>query len=143
MDSNRESSQTLPRAQHLDESLNLQRPLQGSMVSPQDDETMTDLSEVYGVLRGDAKVIVGDLQGGVRMWREAAAANVAAAGFLLILALTAFRQFSPMSLEGAVIIAAQVGLAGVLLAMAGFGFRKYSTLTRRYAGLFQRAKKLV
>jgi hypothetical protein len=68
---------------------------------------------------------------------------VATAGFVLILALTAFRQFSPITLEGAIIIAADMVLAAVLLAMAGLGFRKYFALSRRYAGLFERAQKLV
>jgi hypothetical protein len=106
-----------------------------------DNPEVAELSEIYDVLKTDAKTIVDDLQGGVRMWREAAGANAAAAGFILILTLTTF-HYGPSGLEGAILITAQVLLAAVLLGFSVFGFRRYFQLARRYRGLFQRAEKL-
>jgi len=113
------------------------------MDSPKENDSpeVAQLSEIYDVLKTDAKTIVDDLQGGVRMWREAAGANAAAAGFILVLALTTFR-YGPAGPEGTAIIAAQLVLAVVLLGFSAFGFRKYFELSRRYRGLFQRAEKL-
>jgi hypothetical protein len=105
------------------------------------DADVEELSEIYDVLRSDAKKIVNDLRGGVVMWREAAGANLAAAGFITILALTTFR-YGPSGFEGTVIFAAELILAAVMAGLAAFGLRKYFTLTRRYQGLFQRAEKL-
>jgi len=106
-----------------------------------DDREVTELSEVYDVLRSDAKAIVEDLRGGVTMWREAAGADVAAAGFILILALTTL-HYGPSGTEGWFLIAAQLVLAAVLIAFAVFGFRKYFALTKKYKGLFERATTL-
>jgi hypothetical protein len=107
-----------------------------------EDQEFERLSQFYDALRSDAKSIVLDLQGGVTMWREAAGANLASAGFLVILALSSFRLYSPLGLETTLIIAAQLALAAVLFAMATFGLRKYFRLRKRYGGLFERAKKL-
>ena len=111
------------------------------MTVSQDDAEVEELSEIYDVLKTDAKTIVDDLHGGVRMWREAAGANAAAAGFILILALTTLR-YGPSGIEGAAVITAQLIIAAILLGLSVFGFRKYSRLARRYQGLFQRAEKL-
>jgi hypothetical protein len=107
-----------------------------------DDLEVKELSEIYDVLAGDAKQIVDDLEGGVRMWREAAGANAAVAGFVIILALTTYRFSLPGGTEGAAIIAAELALAAVELGLAAAGLRKYFRLRRRYEGLFERAKKL-
>lgn len=100
------------------------------------------LSEIYDVLAGDAKQIVDDLQGGVRMWREAAGANLAVAGFVFVLALTTYQTSYPGGIEGAATILAELALAAVMLGLAVVGLRKYFRLRRRYEGLFERAKKL-
>ena len=105
------------------------------------DSEVAELSEIYDVLRSDAKTIVDDLRGGVTMWREAAGANVAAGGFIIILALTTF-HYGPPGIEGTILITAQAILALVLIGFAAFGFRKYLQLTRRYQGLFERVRKL-
>jgi hypothetical protein len=107
-----------------------------------DDLEVKELSEIYDVLAGDAKQIVGDLEGGVRMWREAAGANAAVAGFVLILALTTYHFSAPGGIEGVAIIAAELVLAAVELGLAAAGFRKYFRLRRGYERLFERAKKL-
>jgi hypothetical protein len=107
-----------------------------------DDLELEKLSEIYDMLAGDAKQIVADLEGGVRMWREAAGANAAAAGFVLILALTTYHYSSPGGLEGVAVILAELVLAAVMLGLAAMGFRKYFRLRSRYEGLFERAKKL-
>ena len=106
-----------------------------------DDAEIGELSEIYDELRGDAKTIVQDLKGGVAMWREAAGANVASAGFILILALTTW-HYGPSGLEGTILIVAQLVLAAVLLGFAVFGFRKYFRLVRKYQGLFKKAEQL-
>ena len=111
-------------------------------MSGQDDETeVAELSEIYGVLRDDAKTIVNDLRGGVAMWREAAGANVATAGFLLILALTTW-HYGPSGMEGTVLMGAQLVLAAVMLGFAAFGFRRYFHLARKYQGLFKKVEQL-
>ena len=107
-----------------------------------DDVEVNKLSEIYDVLAGDAKQIVYDLEGGVRMWREAAAANLAVAGFVLILALTSYHYGSPGGAEGAATILADLVLAVIMLGLATLGFRKYFRLKRRYQGLFERVQKL-
>jgi hypothetical protein len=111
------------------------------MSGPDDETEVAELTEIYGVLRDDAKTIVNDLKGGVVMWREAAGANVATAGFLLILALTTW-HYGPSGLEGTVLIGAQLVLAAVMLGYAFFGFRKYFHLVRKYQGLFKKADQL-
>ena len=112
------------------------------MADPQDDRDLNSLSDIYSILKGDAKHIVRDLEKGVVMWREAAAANVAAAGFLLILAQTGYRFFSMTTGEGLAIVIAELALAAFLFALAGHGFRKYFKLRKKYAGLFEKAKSL-
>jgi hypothetical protein len=111
------------------------------MPGTDDDVEIGELSEIYDELRGDAKTIVQDLKGGVTMWREAAGANLASAGFILILALTTW-HYGPSGLEGTILIVAQLVLAAVLLGFAVFGFRKYFRLVRKYQGLFKKAEQL-
>jgi hypothetical protein len=111
------------------------------MARTDDDVEIGGLSEVYDVLKDDAKTIITDLQGGVTMWREAAAANLAVAGFLFILALTTY-HYGPSGVEGTLTIAFEIILAVVSLGFSAFGFRKYFRLRSRYQGLFERAKKL-
>jgi len=106
-----------------------------------DESEVAQLAEIYDLLRDDARTIVSDLKGGVKMWREAAGANVAAAGFILILALTTW-HYGPSGPEGTVLIGAQLVLAVVMMGFAVFGFRKYFALVRRYQGLFKRAEQL-
>lgn len=106
-----------------------------------DDVEVKELSEIYDVLADDAKQIVDDLKGGVRMWREAAGANLAVAGFVLILALTNY-HYGLGGVEGTAIIVSELVLAALMLCLAAVGLRKYFRLARRYEGLFERAKKL-
>jgi hypothetical protein len=111
------------------------------MPGPDGDAEVEELSEIYGVLKDDAKTIVNDLRGGVAMWREAAGANAGTAGFLFILALTTW-HYGPSGLEGTLLIGAQLVLAAVMLGFAILGFRKYFRLVRKYQGLFKKAEQL-
>ena len=111
------------------------------MPGPDGDTEVEELSEIYGVLSDDAKTIVNDLRGGVAMWREAAGANIATAGFLFILALTTW-HYGPSGLEGTLLVGAQLTLAAVMLGLAIIGFRKYFRLVRKYQGLFKKAEQL-
>lgn len=119
------------------------------MDSPEEDGELGALADIYDLLKGDAKQIVVDLEGGVAMWREAAAGAFASAGFLVILAFTSFNPSSgnPLNFWGTVGRDLYLVLAAVLtVTMLGFGvygFRKYYQLRRKYAGLFSRAAKLV
>jgi hypothetical protein len=113
------------------------------MTVSENQEELGSLSDMYDELKRDARTIIADLRGGVAMWREAAAANLAAAGFLLILALTTYEKIGGVGFsEGTVLTAAQIVLAFVLIGFATIGFQKYFQLRRKYAGLFDRAKKL-
>jgi len=108
-----------------------------------EDEELDQLSDIYSVLREDAKTIILDLEGGVAMWRESAAGAAASAGFVLILILTAFRFYPPgNSIEGWVYVigSALVGVAMALISVVGF--RKYFQLRKKYSSLFQKAEKL-
>jgi hypothetical protein len=107
-----------------------------------DEEELDSLSDIYSVLTKDAKTIILDLKGGVAMWREAAAGAAASAGFIVILILTAFRFYSPSSLEGWTYIVVAGILAVVMAIISGAGFRKYSILKKKYGPLFQKAEKL-
>ena len=111
------------------------------MANTDDESEIDDLTEIYDVLRSDAKTIIHDLKGGVVMWREAAGANVAVAGFVIVLALTTI-NYGPGGLEGVLIRAADLAIAAISIYYAAIGFRKYFRLVRRYQGLFERAKKL-
>ena len=111
------------------------------MPGPTGESEAEELSEIYDVLKDDAKAIVKDLKGGVTMWREAAGANAGTAGFLLILALTTW-HYGPSGFEGTLLVGAQLILAAVMLSFAVFGFRRYFRLVRKYQGLFKKAQQL-
>jgi uncharacterized membrane protein YuzA (DUF378 family) len=111
------------------------------MSEPENDYEIGELSDIYDTLKSDAKDIVSDLKGGVKMWREAAGANVAVAGFVLVLALTSI-NYGPGGLEGTLIRIAYLLVAAASVYYALVGFRKYFRLTRKYQGLFDRADKL-
>ena len=57
----------------------------GSMEKKNDEDDLLELADIYSVLKSDAKTIVADLQGGVTMWREAAAGAIASAGFVILI----------------------------------------------------------
>jgi hypothetical protein len=113
------------------------------MEKPEDDQEVKELSEIYDVLRSDAKQIIADLQGGVVMWREAAAGSLTTCLFIVILILTAihYNEFGGGSELQAYVAGAGV-IAVVMGAISVVGFRKWLILRRRYAALFSRAKKL-
>lgn len=75
------------------------------------------------------------------MWREAAGANVAVAGFVIVLALTSI-NYGPGGIEGTAIRLGYLFIAAYSIYYAVVGFRKYFRLRRRYQGLFEKAKKL-
>jgi hypothetical protein len=112
------------------------------MEKPDEGKELKELSEVYEELKSDARQIIVDLQGGVTMWREAAAGAAASAGFIVILILTTFHYTPPNNLElwtyvvGSGIVAVLMGVISVV------GFAKYFQLRRRYSGLFSRVKQL-
>ncbi|HUK80067.1 MAG TPA: hypothetical protein VLU91_05340 [Nitrososphaerales archaeon] len=113
------------------------------MENSDDEKEVRDLSEIYAVLRSDAKQIVADLQGGVIMWREAAAGALTTTLFIVILILTAIHY--NMFGGGTQLQAYIAGTGVIALVMGGFsviGFRKYFLLRKRYHGLFIRAKAL-
>jgi hypothetical protein len=76
--------------------------------SEDEDKELDELSDIYDTLRSDVKDIVHDLKGGVKMWSEAAGANLTAAGFILLHALASYRLLSNPALasEGGLIIVA-------------------------------------
>jgi hypothetical protein len=108
-----------------------------------DDDEMDRLTDVYSVLKQDAKSIIMDLKGGVVMWREAAAGAATSAGFIVILILTAFRFYPPgNSLEGWAYIIASSVVAVIMAAISVYGFRRYFQLWKKYTPLFEKAEKL-
>ena len=111
------------------------------MSNSEGEKELTELSEIYDVLKNDAKRIILDLQGGVMMWREAAAANVAIAGFVAVLAITSI-TYGPGGLEGYAIRFAWILVGAVSIYYAVSGFKKYFRLRKRYAELFAKARKL-
>ena len=113
------------------------------MENSDDAKEVKELSEIYDVLRRDAKQIVADLHGGIVMWREAAAGALTTSLFIVILILAAihYNMFGGgTELQG---YAAGTGVIAVVMgAFSVVGFRKYFILRRRYAGLINRAKTL-
>jgi uncharacterized BrkB/YihY/UPF0761 family membrane protein len=107
-----------------------------------DSEEFSKLSDVYSILTQDAKTIIEDLEGGVTMWREAAAGAAASAGFIVILILTAFRFFPPTSLAGSAYVAGSGIVAAMMALISAIGFRKYFSLRKKYSSLFQKVKTL-
>jgi len=108
-----------------------------------DDKEINELSDIYSILRLDAKAIINDLKGGIVMWREAAGGAAASTGFIIILILTMFHYSPPgQSLESwAYVIGA--GLVAVVMTIISVtGFRRYFQLRKKYASLFERARKL-
>jgi hypothetical protein len=118
------------------------------MGSQGDEAELKALSDIYDVLKGDARQIVADLQDGVMMWREAAAGALASAGFLVILALTYIHggAGNPLDFWGAAGLTAFEALASGLAAMMGaigvIGLWRYFKLRKKYAPLFAKAAKL-
>jgi len=112
------------------------------MEKTDDEKEVNELSEIYDVLKRDAKEIVSDLEGGVAMWREAAGGAAASAGFIIILILTAFHYGMFGGVEFWAYVLGAGAVAVVMVAISAFGFRKYFLLRRRYASLFGKAKKL-
>jgi hypothetical protein len=72
-------------------------------------------SEIYGVLAGNAKPIVDNLEGCIRMWCKAAGADLDVAGFVLVLALTSYHFSSPGGVEGIATIIAELVVAMFML----------------------------
>jgi hypothetical protein len=108
-----------------------------------EEKELDQLSDIYSVLRQDAKTIILDLKGGVTMWREAAAGSAASAGFIFILILTAFRYYPPEnSIEGWAYIIGSALVAVVMAVISGIGFRKYFALKKKYTPLFEKAEKM-
>lgn len=114
------------------------------MSSPKDDDQeVNDLSEIYSTLRQDAKTIVGDLKGGIVMWREAAAGAATSVGFILIILLTFFHYTPPgTSIEGWAIVSLDLATAAIMSVISAKGFLKYNRLRKKYEPLFERAEKL-
>jgi len=111
------------------------------MSNSRDENDLNQLSDIYDTLRADAREIIHDLQGGVTMWREAAGANIAVAGFVIVLMLTTV-TFGPVGTEGLILRLAYLAVAIASIYYAVIGFKKYSQLRRKYSGLFAKAKKL-
>ena len=108
-----------------------------------DDEELDKLTDIYTLLRNDAKSIITDLRGGVRMWREAAGASASSAGFIFLLVLTSYRIHSPgNSFEAWAFIIGATIVGFIMLGISLLGFRKYFQLSKKYAPLFDRAERL-
>jgi hypothetical protein len=126
---------------------------------PTDAPEIAELSEVYGMLKRDAKDMLHDLLDGVTLWRSTARIlfGIAVIAFILGLLflwsatraihlvvaapgflneLTSF--FNDLSLIGVFML----GL-GAVTTLAGAHYRrKYYSLRRKYSELFETAKKL-
>ena len=112
-------------------------------MSKKNEDDLNELADIYSVLKSDAKTIVADLQGGVTMWREAAAGAIASAGFIVILTLF-YLQFNtePIAELRWATLAFFIGMAIVMGFIGVVGFKKYFELRRKYASLFEKAKLL-
>ena len=109
-----------------------------------DEGEVKGLSEIYEVLKSDAKEIILDLQGGVTMWREAAAGALASAGFKAIHTLTFLDTAASQepAWESTLTLGFFVAVGVMMSAIAVWGFRRYFQLRKKYADLFKRAKTL-
>lgn len=110
-----------------------------------EDDKLDELSDIYNVLKSDAKTIVDDLHSGVAMWREASAGAVASTGFLVILILFYLRfswSLEPLVLVRWLTVALWLVMAVIMAYIGTAGFAKYFKLRKKYSNLFEKAKKL-
>jgi hypothetical protein len=109
-----------------------------------DEKEVKELSEIYEVLKNDAREIILDLEGGVTMWREAAAGALASAGFIVILIQTFLVTAASQepAWESTLTLGFMAAVGIIMSAIAAWGFRRYFQLRRKYADLFRRAEHL-
>ena len=112
--------------------------------APSEDEDTADLSEVYNVLRTDAKKITEDLIAGVRLWRltETLLLGIALLS-LLLSTVTAYPSIMPAT--GILHIWEIVATAGLGVFSVGayvWAKRTHSKLWTRYHALALASKKL-
>jgi hypothetical protein len=116
---------------------------------PPDKEELSDLSEVYRLLKQDAKDMLFDLLEGVSLWRSNARMMFFFSGLSFFLALVfvwgTAASYSPGSVAPfplAVIAIFLFGL-GVATVFSGFRYRrKYRNLREKYSELYEAANKL-
>ena len=103
------------------------------------DQEITDMAEVYDALRKDAKNLITDLQAGVRMWvRNSLALIVMAVSAVNI----AWYATPNASWTNPYFVVPAVVFVGVGAALAIYYYTHARFLRRKYARLFEAAKKL-
>ena len=112
--------------------------------APPEGEDTADLSEVYTVLRTDAKKITEDLVAGVRLWGLTETLLLGIAILSLVLAgVTAYPSMLPATgILHSTEIAAAAGLSIFSFAAYVWAIRTHSKLRTKYRALALASKKL-
>jgi hypothetical protein len=106
------------------------------------DDPSEEISQVYSLLKKDAKLLIGDLNEGVSLWRSFS--NILVLVSFLGFWLAYIAVFPSVLVHGYTIVALLSALAiGVTCAVGSLlGRRKYNRLRTKYEELFQAAKRL-
>ena len=119
---------------------------------PVDEKKLTDLAEVYGILKRDAKDMLQDLLDGVSLWRSTA--RILFGFALLSFALVPLFIWGSATTGGqgnlAISLSTGLGLIAVFLfglglvtSLTGVRYRwRYLQLRKKYSELYETAKKL-
>jgi hypothetical protein len=105
-------------------------------------DEIEELSEVYDVLRQDAKSLIVDLKDGVSMWRLAGRLLLYLSIIGFFLAYLNVFPSSPPGLWKTLALLAALGLGIFGAAAAIWTERRYSMLKRKYDALFRAAGKM-
>jgi hypothetical protein len=105
-------------------------------------EQLDEISEVYSLLKKDAKLLIEDLYDGVSLWKSFS--NLLFWFSVLGVWLVYIAIFPTVLLHGYTIVAiiSALGLIGAGTAGSIMSRRRYTELKRKYSELFQSAKKL-
>jgi ABC-type multidrug transport system fused ATPase/permease subunit len=117
-----------------------------SMETEINKEMLSDLSEVYRVLKQDAKDMLFDLLEGVSLWRSTARVMLFFSAVSLLIGIIAVWGVTTSTGWGAIFLGLlAIFLFGLAIATAFFGIRyrrKYRNLREKYSDLYESASKL-
>ena len=116
------------------------------MAQEDQQKEILDLTEVYEIIKHDAKLLVSDLLEGISMWRQAAFLMVVLAVLGFYLAIIALYPNIPSSLSfiSHMIQAFSALVLGIFTSGAALYYvRRYFHLKKKYNALYEAAKRTI